>query len=581
MNVRKMAGMAVVALLLAAGGAARAGSMEWSNPSGGYFSNPNNWWGRVVPGPSDSANFGSSLVGGASHSVWFNSNAETDSFNAGGANRIVTFELGGYTYTVMGSAPYSVNFAWGTVKVVSGTLSVPVGGVLLESDSKLFVSNGAALECSYANIGQYFGSSSGELIVEQGGLAHVSNYLTLRPSGVTRLRTGSALNVDNWIELIPSFWSPGALIMEGGTVTVGYLLAPDGTVLEKGGAISGFGRIQGRVALGASSTISANGGHLEVGDAALLDGFRTGGQIDVGMAMLTLNSLAFAELGKLTTLEGGTLRASNGVYLKGGNNISGWGQINTSIAAATGSSIYATGTVRLGDSNAFDGIDLDGRLFVRSHTVTLDDRNQAVLGALTTIEGGVLAAPNGLLVNFGRNLVGRGLVETPNDPTKPLTNNGTIAGDSMSEPLVLKGYVKGVGTVDNVVFEGTYAPGLSAARVYVGNAGFSQLSRLVMELGGTGAGEYDQLFTSGVLNLGGTLHVELLGVFVPQYGSAFKLFNGNLAGTFEGVELPALPMGLAWSTDVLHTGGTLSVVPEPATLSLLALGGLAMLRRKK
>jgi len=117
--------------------------------------------------------------------------------------------------------------------------------------------------------------------------------------------------------------------------------------------------------------------------------------------------------------------------------------------------------------------------------------------------------------------------------------------------------------------------------VYVGNAGFSQLSRLVMELGGTGAGEYDQLFTSGVLNLGGTLHVELLGVFVPQYGSAFKLFNGNLAGTFEEVELPALPMGLAWSTDVLHTGGTLSVVPESATLSLLALGGLAMLRRKK
>ena len=578
MHMRKMAGMAVTAILLAAGGAASAEDRVWNNPNGGFFSDVNNWWNHMAPGPTDTAGFGGSLVGGASHSVGFNSNAETSQFDVEATNRIVIFDLGGHTYAVTDWAPYSVDITRGTVQVINGTLSVPIGGVTLQGNCKLFVGNGGSLEC--ANIGQWYGGNSGELIVEQNGLVHVTDRVTLDPGLVTRVRTGGVLNIDNTFDLKPS-GNPGALIMEGGTVTVGYLLAPDGAVLEKGGVISGFGRIKGRVALGASSTISANGGHLEVGDAALLDGFRTGGQIDVGMAMLTLNSLAFAELGKLTTLEGGTLRASNGVYLKGGNNISGWGQINTSIAAATGSSIYATGTLRLGDSNAFDGIDLDGRLFVRSNTVTLDDRNQAVLGALTTIEGGVLAAPNGLLVNFGRNLVGRGLVETPNDPTKPLTNNGTIAGDSMSEPLVLKGYIKGVGTMENVVFEGTYAPGLSAARVYVGNAGFSQLSRLVMELGGTGAGEYDQLFTSGVLNLGGTLHVELLGVFVPQYGSAFKLFNGNLAGTFEEVELPALPMGLAWSTDVLHTGGTLSVVPESATLSLLALGGLAMLRRKK
>jgi len=568
--------MALVVLLVQGGGAIAA-SRSWINPSGGFFSDPNNWSGKTVPGPADLADFPG---GGASFTVWFNSNTETSRLTGVEVPGTVTFDLGGHTYVVGGGGPYAVCPSGGTLRVVSGILSVPTGAVFLSnSGSKMFIGDGGSLQCYQADIGH--GAGSGEIIVEDGGLVGVSNHLTLCPYGVARLRTGSVLNVTNWIELQPDVWTPGALIMEGGTARVGQILAPDGTVLEKGGVISGFGTIQGRVAAGASTTISANGGHLQIGDATSLDGFSTGGLIEVGTADLTLNSLSYAELGKLTTLGGGTLWASNGVYLKDGSNISGWGRIGTSIAAAGGSSIYATGTLRLGDSNAYDGIGLDGRLFVSSHTVTLDDRNEAVLGALTTIEGGALAAPNGLLVNFGRNLVGRGRVETPNDPTKSLINNGAIAGDSMAAPLVLTGYVKGVGSIDNVIFEGTYAPGFSPARVYVGNMGFGELARVVMELEGTAAGEYDQLVSSGLLNLGGTLDIELLGGFIPEYGSVFKLFDGSLVGTFGDIDLPALPTGLVWGTDSLYSDGALSVVPEPTTLSLLALGGLMALRRRR
>jgi len=38
---------------------------------------------------------------------------------------------------------------------------------------------------------------------------------------------------------------------------------------------------------------------------------------------------------------------------------------------------------------------------------------------------------------------------------------------------------------------------------------------------------------------------------------------------------------LGWDSSHLYSGGTLSVIPEPATLSLLTLGNLMLLRRRR
>jgi hypothetical protein len=53
----------------------------------------------------------------------------------------------------------------------------------------------------------------------------------------------------------------------------------------------------------------------------------------------------------------------------------------------------------------------------------------------------------------------------------------------------------------------------------------------------------------------------------------------RLSGVFDTVNLPGLSPGLFWDASALYTEGSLMVTPEPAMLSLLALGGLLALRR--
>jgi hypothetical protein len=123
------------------------------------------------------------------------------------------------------------------------------------------------------------------------------------------------------------------------------------------------------------------------------------------------------------------------------------------------------------------------------------------------------------------------------------------------------------------------SPGLTEVQ-----GGFTQSAGdLEIELWGLLAGdEYDRLVVTGRMDLGGDLDVVLYGGFQPHAGDTFDILNwGSLTGTFSNVHLPDLAPGLIWNTDALYTTGELSVTPEPATLSLLALGGLAVIRRRR
>ncbi len=125
-----------------------------------------------------------------------------------------------------------------------------------------------------------------------------------------------------------------------------------------------------------------------------------------------------------------------------------------------------------------------------------------------------------------------------------------------------------------LVVDGEIAPGNSPGTLTVGS----------LDLNGSLAYEVDGaasdllIVTSGLDITGASLDITDLGggwtegvYVIAQYGS--------LTGTFAGVT--GLDSGYSIVYD--HNGGTeiAAVVPEPATMSLLALGGIAMLRRRK
>jgi hypothetical protein len=384
--------------------------------------------------------------------------------------------------------------------------------------------------------------------------------LSLASDGVLHLDGGSltATSVNATAGTI--LWNRGELRLAGGNS-----LVPNGLAVPDLSLLAGNGDVAGPISGAPLSTIRAEGGNLTLGVANSFLGFNHAGVLEVGANTVTLRSLGFANLGVLTTMAaGGSLVAVNGVAFDAGDSFQGAGTINARVAQRVGSTIMATGDLSLGSSSAVDGYVGEGVLHTGTSTVTLLDANQAVLGSLTTLGSGstpgTLAAANGAVVDFGDNMTGVGLVSTPNNALKPFINNGVVQGTSAARRLTLSGYVKGVGTFDNVNFTGTLSPGFSPTILSVGNIALSPASTLVMELGGTTPGtDYDQIISSGALAFDGTLQVALINGFSPTAGQSFNLFDwASLSGTFDMLELPALA-GLTWNTSQLYTTGVLSL----------------------
>lgn len=257
-------------------------------------------------------------------------------------------------------------------------------------------------------------------------------------------------------------------------------------------------------------------------------------------------------------LDNGTINARRLNAMFGGQ-LSGSGSVEAAVLADLGSSITATGDLELGNASAVNGFFSNGDLIVQSGTTTLRDANTATFdsAALVTLGDGVgssgtLAVPNGITLDFGGNITGVGTVNTPNSAATPLINNGSITGSDPNAPITLTGYVKGVGTLDNVVITGTDAPGFSPAAVVRGSVTYD--GTLEIEVGGTTPGsDYDQLnhiLGAGIADLGGMLDVSLTAGFMPSAGDTFEIITANdLTGTFATVNLPPLSGFLNWDVN--------------------------------
>lgn len=436
-----------------------------------------------------------------------------------------------------------------------GTLQVSAGGRIVNNANALLATgsgsnatatvtdaNSAWTIAGNASVGT---SGTANVTIKDQGLVYVGNDVSINSLSAVNLQ-GGTLRLNTISSGIARINFSSGTVQLAGDRNIGVDAAintlfgiPSVIPIGKGLTVEGTATLSQPLTI-AGGSFKANA--LTVAAGGVIDFNR--GILDVSGPIMGLSSLAVPT--------SGTFRVS--------------GVQSFRIAGAAGSTITAATDLTLGDSAAANGFYTDGVLNVGSNTVTLNDANDAAFdtGAFVSLGNGgspgTLNAANGLTLDFGGNIGGTGVVSTPNVLAKPLINNGHITGNSVGQPITLPGYVKGVGTFDNVSFTGTFSPGLSPTILSVGNINLASTSTLVMELGGTAPGSgYDQLQSTGALAFGGTLQVSLINDFPPSAGQSFNLFDwASTSGNFTSLQLPTLT-GLSWNTSQLYTTGVLSV----------------------
>lgn len=425
------------------------------------------------------------------------------------------------------------------------------------------------------------------LELKDGGILTATS-VSSSASGVVKLSSGGTLNLNT----TDSISLPGVSFQFNG----GTLNSQGVYRLQTGQALNGYGALNTRFVGFADSSLTVSGGDFSAG-ASDPNGFSTTGNVTVQSGRtLNVNDSNFATFGGLIELQGGTIQnvnsnAFSGVSLAGGSTLVGHGSVNTRVTADTGSAIMASGgdlTIGNNSKLSFFG---SGDLHTNNHTVTLLGSNRATLGNATSLgngTAGTLIVSNGAFLDFGRTITGFGTIDSQNVASKAMIINGDVIGKSASQQLTFNGYVKGIGTFENVVMNGTFAPGLSPAISYVDNLTLGNNAVLEMEIGGLAPGsQYDKLIDSGLLALNGTLKLILIDGYNPTAGATFDLIDWNSSiGSFANIDfsLAGLDTGLAWDTSALYTTGSVSVtaVPEPSAILLVgSVMAMTVARRRR
>ncbi len=310
--------------------------------------------------------------------------------------------------------------------------------------------------------------------------------------------------------------------------------------------------------------------------------------IDNGQSV-AVDALGFSTLGGATILaDGSALNVAGGVSLRSGDMLLAAGYFDNPVAAGIGSTIQATGELGLGDPNSVNGFFSDGVLHTGLDTVALYDANEVVLGSLTTLgdgtTGGRLVAgtatgnmttdnaslPEDLLLEDGKNVTGRGMIRGN------FRNMGSVIGDANTagQRIVFEdGFtVTGIGFAQNVIYNGTFSPGLSPGIARGENLAFA--GNVQIELGGTtpgtGNSHHDQISDAGQITLidGASLKVAPWNGFQPTVGDEFEILvaHGGINGTFDQVTVDSAftDAGIDFQLQYSSNGLTLAAVEAGA-----------------
>lgn len=496
------------------------------------------------------------------------------------------------------SAPtifFGNNGGTGTGTINAGTLSA--SGALLVGHGSLTIKSGGSV--SAPGLLQFgFTGGTGSLDLQTGGsLASGGTVIGIGGTGVAMV-SGGTWTLSNDL-LIGVSSGTGTLTVSGGTVNVnarvimsaggvGALSLTDGSGSQ--GILSANGIVKGG---SGQTSISFDGGTLRAlaSDSDFLEGFAPG-EVTIGTRGATIDTNG-KDIGVSTVLGGGgglTKTGSGTLSLSGSNNY-------------VGGTVIEGGTLRLDHNKALGE---PARLEIHSGTLDLNGRGVTVT-SLSGASGTITSGTTGDLVftvnqevdttyagtlRDGSSRVylskqgsGRLLLSGSNSYTgDTLISEGelSINGDISRSNLVFvddRATFGGSGAAGNVRVTdlGILAPGDGVGLLTIkGDLTMDADSILQMEFQGTEAGLFDQLEVAGMFTADGAILFLDVG-YAAASGDSFQIFTDTLPGFSSFTIESNLGGGLTWDLSQIGTTGIISVVPEPSSAVLFALGLGALL----
>jgi len=387
---------------------------------------------------------------------------------------------------------------------------------------------------------------AGDSIVTQGAATNGS--LLIRSDLTVASVTDNSSNTWTWNPNLAGTWnvSVGALTVNGGKqLTIrnnsAQLLNYSGSsVYVTNNSVLSFG-------LGPSSYINGvniTGSTTVDSGASLQMELINGGTASFGdLSVSGTVSFHPGATGDVNTIRANSLAGSG--FITSGTKVVTSGAVALTVSPAAGTRTNFTGSI--GEAGAV------------SLSLTFAGSGTQVLSGANVYTGSTSVTAGTLLVNgsLGNTAVTVGSLGT-------LGGTGTIAGA--------------------LTVNGTLAPGDNLGKLTINNSVIlGSASSLLLDLGGTTQGAFDQLALTGVgsnLTLDGTITVSFANGFVATVGNSFDLLDWT--GTLDAsgfnlatdLILPSLGGTGAWNTSTFLTDGVVSVdaVPEPQTYVLMGLG---------